>query len=329
MLNQATTCSQVRPPPPIFNDTKLPDLGSREVPTLRTLFQIFSKRNAADQEEEYEDDKDNNDQEVAAVVPELEVDELIESDRCAQQETGKGEGDSAVSGSYDNDRSRDRDNEFDVGNNGPEAPNSAKLVSPHSTENDSIDWVTTCEGYDDDDIYLADKMDRDRNCDDTDDEESMNEKFKEPVLDEFKRVPLPELLLRDQQAFMVTQKPEIGSECKPLAHNQSKVSLPHLHDAISLLWAIDAAAFDSDPDDLANTSFASSVSVVDVSMNNEDWRPLDYQPDFDFQVAMDSWAWEDVPSQMLDYVVGNPVPRRCVLGGLQYFFREYRKIREN
>ncbi|KAK9237427.1 hypothetical protein V1525DRAFT_403958, partial [Lipomyces kononenkoae] len=340
MLNQATSTRLLqagrRPPTAMFSvETKLPELGSREPPTLRTFFRTFSNTNAAA-------DQDNGNDDDEAAVPELEGDELVvRLDRASadQRATGMSEDDSALlHGTHDSDRSGN-DGGYDAENNSYVAEaltvNNLLFAEIGRTENDSLDWVTTCEAFDDDgDRKLADKADGGRNCDETDDEESMNEKFKEPVLDQVKRAPLPVLLDRDQdqqiddRAFVATQIPEIiaSNEYRP---EKSKVSLPHLHDAISLLWAIDAGAFDPDQDDIANTSFASSVSVVDVSMNNEDWRPVDYQPDFDFQIAMDSWTWEDVPSQMLDYVVGNPVPRRCVLGGLQYFFREYRKIREN
>ncbi|KAK9261504.1 hypothetical protein V1519DRAFT_445395 [Lipomyces tetrasporus] len=196
-----------------------------------------------------------------------------------------------------------------------------------------MDWVTTCDdaGAPEADSGIIAESTIGKNGDEPGDDDIMNGRFKEPVLAEFKRVPLPVLLMGEQDRAV--ENAAVGTDFKPTAKScKSKVSLPHLHDAISLLWAIDASAFDNtDPTgDLTNTSFtSSSVSVVDATMGNDDWRPVDYQPDYDFQVAMDSWTWEEVPGQMLDYVVGNPVPRRVVLGGLQYFFREYRKIRED
>ncbi|KAK9373859.1 uncharacterized protein V1513DRAFT_381490 [Lipomyces chichibuensis] len=302
---------------PVFSEIKIPELGSREVPTLRKLSRIFSNKDSADRD----DDED--------IMPELEADELIESDHIGNHTR---EGDISF-GTSDSGRSGD-DSGYEADGNGhvPVARNNLEtvgLVGPRYTGNDSLEWITTSDTYAD--PVGVDESTVGTNGDEADDEKLMNEKFKEPILAEFKRVPLPVLLLREQEIEQGSgiENAEVINEARPAKSSKSKVSLPHLHDAISLLWAIDVAAFDADQVDVANTSFASSVSVVDVSMNDKDWWPVDYQPDFDFQVAMDSWAWEDVPSQMLDYVVGNRVPRRVVLGGLQYFFREYRKIRED
>ncbi|KAK9484735.1 hypothetical protein V1527DRAFT_468903 [Lipomyces starkeyi] len=305
---------------PVFSEIKIPELGSREVPTLRKLSRIFNNKDSASRDDD------------EVTMPELEADELIELDHIGNHETSTGEGDVSF-GTSDSDRSGDDSGyEADGTNYVPGARNNLEivgLVGPRYTENDSMDWITTSDAYAD--PVVVDASTVGTNGDEADDEKLMNEKFKEPILAEFKRVPLPVLLLREQEIERGSgiENAELSNEARPAKSSKSKVSLPHLHDAISLLWAIDVAAFDADPVDVANTSFASSVSVVDVSMDNEDWWPVDYQPDFDFQVAMDSWAWEDVPSQMLDYVVGNRVPRRVVLGGLQYFFREYRKIRED
>ncbi|KAK9493839.1 hypothetical protein V1508DRAFT_414456 [Lipomyces doorenjongii] len=318
----------LNPPPPrwqegtpVFNQIKLPELGSREVPTLRKLSRIFSNKDTAGRD----DDED--------IMPELEADELIELDHIGNHETSTSKGDVGF-GTSESDRSGDDSGyEADGSSYVPDTRNNLKivgLVGPRYTEHDSMDWITTSDACAD--PVVVDRSAVRRNRGDADDEKLMNEKFKEPILAEFKRVPLPVLLLGEQETERGSgiENAEFSNEVRPPKNSKFKVSLPQLHDAISLLWAIDVAAFDTDPVvDVANSSLASSVSVVDVSMDDEDWLPVDYQPDFDFQVAMDSWAWEDVPSQMLDYVVGNRVPRRVVLGGLQYFFREYRKIRED
>ncbi|KAK9325187.1 hypothetical protein V1517DRAFT_202835 [Lipomyces orientalis] len=313
MLHTPSLPSKDDGTPVIENESKLPALGPRDVPTLLKLSRILNTRDG-----DGGDDHDHDHAHDGHALPELEPDDQIANDASFS---------TSVLGEIDSGYDADCSGYLPRGLYG------LGIIGERGTENESMD----CDGAgaaESDSVVVAElTIGKNGDGPDPDNEDIMNGRFNEPVLAEFKRVPLPVLLVREQdRAVENAAVASTSTDFKPNAKScKSKVSLPHLHDAISLLWAIDASGFDNtDLTDLANTSFtSSSVSVVDATMEDDDWRPVDYQPDYDFQVAMDSWTWEEVPGHMLDYVVGNPVPRRVVLGGLQYFFREYRKIRED